>query len=344
MTTEKNIIGIMERTLNNVDSRLIDHGKRVSYLVYKILKPQNMFTNEEIHDICVLALLHDIGAYKTEEIEKMVVFETTDVWEHSIYGYMFLKYLSPLSQWAPVILYHHGENKWVQNLKEPKHQILAQMIHLCDRADISYLHKESNQSFVWYMNQNREVTYRDEVVNMYLEAEININMIFNEMPKDKEFDDFLYHTPMSTKVTRQYLQMTMYSIYFKNEYKMKYSHITSYIPVSFAGIFNLKKAEVEKLIEKNFVKNLEEIGIPKKFIRSAKKIGRTKMNNKDFLEDILMLTNLFLSLYSLEGYKNSCPRKMVVDILSDLTMIQGLKTSVVDLAIEGEFKHLLEQN
>jgi len=302
-----------------------------------------MFTREEMHDICVLALLHDIGAYKTEEIDKMVVFETTDVWEHSIYGYMFLKYLSPLSQWAPVILYHHGENSWVQNLEEPKHEILAQMIHLCDRADISYLHKDSNQGFIWHINQSREVTYRDEVVNMYLEAEINIHEVFNEMLKDKEFDDFLYHTPLSMKVTRQYLQMTMYSIHFKNEYKMKYSPITSYIPISFANIFNLKKSEVDKLIEKNFVKDLEEIGIPKKFIKSAKRIGRTKMNNKDFLEDIIMLTNLFVSFYSLEGYKDSCSREMVVGILSDLMKVQGLKTSVVDLAIE-EFKHLVEQN
>ena len=32
------IINIMERTLNFVDSRLIDHGKRVAYLIFKILR------------------------------------------------------------------------------------------------------------------------------------------------------------------------------------------------------------------------------------------------------------------------------------------------------------------
>lgn len=68
----------MERTLNYVDTRLIDHGKRVAYLMFKVLERQNRFDNAQLRDICVLGMLHDVGAYKTEEIDKMVIFEAVD--------------------------------------------------------------------------------------------------------------------------------------------------------------------------------------------------------------------------------------------------------------------------
>lgn len=50
-----------------------------------------------------MALLHDVGAYRTEEIDRMVAFETESVWEHSFYGYLFFKELTPLGAYADVI-------------------------------------------------------------------------------------------------------------------------------------------------------------------------------------------------------------------------------------------------
>ena len=37
----------------------------------------------------------------------MLLFETQNMWEHSMYGYLFLKYFSPLEKLSPVVLYHH---------------------------------------------------------------------------------------------------------------------------------------------------------------------------------------------------------------------------------------------
>ena len=345
MKAKKNIISIMEKALDDVDSRLIGHGKRVAYLVYKVLKPQEIFSSKELHDICTLALLHDVGAYKTEEIDRMVAFETVDVWEHSVYGYMFLKYLSPLSLWAPIILYHHGESEVVKRLKNPKHQMLAQLIHLCDRADIQSLQEDSNQEFIQYIHQSQEVKYREDVVKMYLESKIDINKIFHEMRRDEEFDDFLYHSPLSTTETKQYLQMTLYSIYFINEHKMKQAYASNRRPASFNRFFKLNKREVERIIENSFIKNLEEIGIPKKIVKSVKEmeVGSMKMNNYNFLEDILMLADLFDSLYKSKSYKDSCSKDMVVGILSDLISRQGLKPNIVALIIE-EYDNIVEKS
>ena len=85
VVNSNNISGLIERTLNYVDPRLVDHGKRVASLVFGMLTVQDKYTPREVQDICILSMLHDIGAYKTEEINRMTQFESEDVWEHSIY-------------------------------------------------------------------------------------------------------------------------------------------------------------------------------------------------------------------------------------------------------------------
>ena len=79
-----NISGMIQRTLNEVDSRLIDHGMRVAFLVSGLLDVQGIYDQKEKQDICFLSLLHDVGAYKTEEIAQMVRLESENIWGHSI--------------------------------------------------------------------------------------------------------------------------------------------------------------------------------------------------------------------------------------------------------------------
>lgn len=105
----RGVLGIVRRACNYVDARLVDHGFRVACIVSRILARLGGYTEKEMRDICILALYHDIGAYKTEEISRMLEFETRNMQEHSIYGYLFIKYFTPLQEvapWGPVPSYH----------------------------------------------------------------------------------------------------------------------------------------------------------------------------------------------------------------------------------------------
>ena len=97
----RGVLGIVRRACNYVDARLVDHGFRVACIVSRILARLGGYTEKEMRDICILALYHDIGAYKTEEISRMLEFETRNMQEHSIYGYLFIKYFTPLQEVAP---------------------------------------------------------------------------------------------------------------------------------------------------------------------------------------------------------------------------------------------------
>ena len=60
-----------------------------------------------LQSLIFLCMFHDVGAYKTEEINDLLKFEVANTLSHSVYGYLFIKYFSPLSDYAPIILYHH---------------------------------------------------------------------------------------------------------------------------------------------------------------------------------------------------------------------------------------------
>ncbi len=152
-------IEIISNCLNYVDSRLIDHGLRVANMTYRMLEAQNSHEQKYLQDVFMLAMLHDIGAYKTEKIDQMFIFETKNIWQHAIYGYLFIKNFSPLDKLAPAILYHHLDyQKMIYIDDEIKN--ISQIINLCDRIDVflqtsndysmlkDYLDKESGTRFV----------------------------------------------------------------------------------------------------------------------------------------------------------------------------------------------------
>lgn len=82
-------------------------GCRVAAVLDAMLEAKGVTDPTQRRAAYLVALLHDVGAYRTEEIDRMVAFETESVWEHSFYGYLFFKELTPLGAYADVILYHH---------------------------------------------------------------------------------------------------------------------------------------------------------------------------------------------------------------------------------------------
>ena len=101
----KHVISIIRNTLNALDARLVDHGYRIAYLMEQTLRHAGLYEGRELRDIVMTCFLHDIGAYKTEEIEQLIQFETWNIYQHSVYGYLFLRNLSPLRPYADIVLY-----------------------------------------------------------------------------------------------------------------------------------------------------------------------------------------------------------------------------------------------
>ena len=286
------IINVVEETLNYMDPRLVDHGKRVAYLMFKVLKPQYSFDKKQLRDICILAMLHDIGAYKTEEIDKMVIFETFNIWEHSIYGYLFLKYFSPLNELAPAILFHHANCNEITDI-DPTHQLLAQLISLCDRADIYMLQKGKSQDFRNYIQKKRNTKYRSDIIDMFLAADIDLDCVNDTVDTDPEFNRLFRDTPLTEDEVNGYIKMIIFSIDFRSSQTVIHTVATACIAGILAGMLGTDEKEIMKIKTGAMLHDIGKIGIPVHILESPDRLSASDME--------IMRTHVVISEKILDG-------------------------------------------
>ena len=152
--SNKDIVNIAKRAFNRVDPRLMGHGERVANIMFQIMEAEGGYTPVQMRNLLTLAVLHDIGAYKTEEIDHMVEFETKHVWNHSIYGYLFLNYFSLFKELSRVVLFHHSSWKQLEQMDDvPGHvKKAAQLLQL---ADLGFLDQDNCRAAVDLLLRSR---------------------------------------------------------------------------------------------------------------------------------------------------------------------------------------------
>jgi len=273
----RQVIGILSDTLSEVDPRLINHGKRVAYLMFKILEPKGLFDDKSLRDVCLLAMLHDIGAYKTEEIDEMVLFETTNIWEHSIYGYLFLKYLSPLRDLAPVMLFHHAKRSEISNL-DPTLTMLSQLVSLADTMDIYHTFSRPMAQLYDSLEKWRDIYYSSEVIDMLLESKVDLDTVFDSMGSDEEFDRILYEVPLKEEESIEYISMIAYSIDFRSAQTVVHTVATASAACYLARLSGADKKELLQVRVGALLHDLGKISTPLSILESPNRLSEDEMD------------------------------------------------------------------
>lgn len=290
IVNSSNISGLVQRTLNRVEPRLVDHGKRVAFLVAGMLKVQGKYGRQERQDICFIAMLHDVGAYKTEEINQMVKFESENIWNHSIYGYLFLRYLSPLRQWAEAVLYHHVSAKQLDGI-ECSCKDAAQMVNLADRVDMFYREYGPDwERLRNYLDENRENRYYSGIVDLFWEAERELSML-GRMEEEISFEDIVPEVELTREETDDYLKMLTYAIDFRSCHTVTHTITTTYISSSVAGLLGLDEDMRLHVYYGAMLHDLGKIGIPVEILEFPGRLSAQAMaimrTHVDITEEIL---------------------------------------------------------
>lgn len=289
----REIIEIIHRMCNHVDPRLIDHGFRVSYLVSKLLEKSGHMTDEiRKRDICLLALLHDIGAYKTEEIDRLVQFETHDVWDHSIYGYLFTKYFSPLADCSIGILYHHAS--WSQLCsKSPlsADQIyLAQLIHLADRFDVMYMSRLDEAECRRLLLRLKGSQFDPELVQLLLDLDLDLNQYAHPLD-DPDYEKMLTGIPFTSQEIDQYLHMVIAIIDFASRHTVTHTLTAVSIAYELAVLMNLDEQTRSAISCGVLLHDLGKIAIPLKILESP---GRLSPEDMEIMKTHVVYSNTIL--------------------------------------------------
>lgn len=275
----KAIIGILRRSYNYVDKRLMDHGVRVAYIVSRLLRRMPDVNPVRLRDICFLAALHDVGAYKTEEIDRMLQFETENIWEHSIYGYLFVKNFTPLREMAPAVLYHHtkwNDLKGKTGLSEANKQI-AQLIHIADRLDIwMNMAKRPYQDFLEWLHKKREGWFESGLIDL-LEVEHFTFFAAEEIEQESAFQQMQVEVPFTHEEIHAYLRMVIYSIDFRSRHTVTHTMTTTSISGELAGFMKLDPKYCDQIVCGALLHDIGKIGIPVEILEHPGKLSPQAM-------------------------------------------------------------------
>lgn len=243
---------MLRRALNTLDYRLMDHGERVAYIVYNLFKADGIYSSQQLKEICYLSLFHDIGAYKTEFIDSMLVdtdesleFEIRNVFSHSAYSYLFLKNFTFVQKYVDAILFHHFTYPKLE-LTDCKNKLLASRLFIADRLDILFVKGLIKTPADMYKYLDSPVFCKEEVEKLKtLETQSHILTKIFEHNYLEELFGFLNTRNLSGGQIASLVEMLPYTIDFRSESTVTHTVSTVEITMLLADLFDLDEKEKE---------------------------------------------------------------------------------------------------
>lgn len=254
------VITVIRRGLNLIDKRLAEHGVKVMLVLQDMLKAEGCKDQELIKTLSLLALLHDVGAYRTEEIDDLVKFEIGNVWQHSIYGYLFLREFTPLGDWSKVVLYHHGDCNAVAGQPEAIRRY-AQLLHTADRAVVWHDEvKGSKDQLERHFCEKMGSTFSPEAISLWRQCQPLGT--FEKLDDPNCLDDVAGRCRLGDEEALDYLAMIIHAIEFRSRDTVTHTMGVMEIGLRLARKMGFDEETCQKIYYGAMLHDLGKIGTP----------------------------------------------------------------------------------
>ncbi len=279
IVTSKNVCIMIREVLRLMDKRLIGHGERVGYILYCIMEETGKYEDFELAEYAFLGTLHDIGAFKVEKGMEMLQFEVANPMPHAIYGYLFLKYVSPMDEVARVIMYSHVEHRNLDNVKFDNKEI-SNYIYLAGRYDL-YNHSLGERFDYNKLIRSHSGTHYSEQGLEFLDralAKRGINEKFANHSYKEEMDKFYDDLLFSDEEKEKYLEMLMYISGFRNENNVIDTITSVYVSREIAlKLGCLSDEEMEQLRFGALLHDVGMLTVPLEIVNAPRKLTDEEM-------------------------------------------------------------------
>ena len=298
--TLKDAITIIQRAFNAMDKRLLDHGEKVSYVLLKLLQTDGNYSEEEILKLCTVAIFHDIGAYKVSERNKLLEIDSIAPINHAIYGSLFIKYFSPVSDLNKVVLGHHFTELEIRkkNIKDIPNEAL--LLGLSDYISLVHLrHNKIDESLV----KNKIEEYTEKNVELYLKALETTD--FNKKLTDNTYKDelikFFDKKPISREEIISYIKMLTYAIDFRSEVTVKHTITVQAVSYEIAKLLNFDDQLSIKIKIAAMIHDIGKIATP---ISILEKPGKLTEEEFETMKDHAMIGYKILSNLDIDDIRD----------------------------------------
>ena len=278
--SSKDVNEIIRKTLGIINNKIMHHGDVTGYILYKMMEYENTYTEQhyteqELVDYTMLGILHDIGLYKEDNVKNVTDFETKNLWPHSIYGFLFLKYLSPMDDKAEIVLYHHLDYNRL-NLIQSRYMHIIELLSLADRMDTFMNLKDLEPD---YFSKYRDTKFSGAALDLFHKAQERYNITENLINGKyrEELDVLLAKRAFSEQYKRGFLEMLVYTIDFRSEHTVIHTLATVNFAEQLGRLARVSGKDLRDLHYGALLHDLGKIAIPLNILESTGRLSDDEM-------------------------------------------------------------------
>ncbi|MBQ9765823.1 MAG: HD domain-containing protein [Lachnospiraceae bacterium] len=274
-----------------VNQDIMTHGEITGYILAKMLECENTYTKQEIADYAMIAVLHDLGLFNRKHEVSMFELENTDVWAHSIYGYLFLKHLSPLGDMAEIILYHHLDYELYGRIKS-KYMKVISYLNLADKMD-TFMHARQWQMEREYFQKYRDIKFSGQALDWFYKTDAKYKILekLSDGSYRMELMQILSERTFSNEYKKRYLELLIYTIDFRSEHTVDHTMATTTFAHEIGRCMRLSGYDQQNLYYGALLHDLGKLAIPVEILEAPRKLTDEEMRvmrmHVEITQDIL---------------------------------------------------------
>ena len=262
-----------------------NHHTRVAYLAWNLAQKMHL-SNEEIQDITLAAMLHDIGAFSVKEQIMKQNFEPyggdIDMDNHAFVGYKLLRNFEPLAQAANLIRYHHTDYHPIkQHIPLGSH-----VIHLADRMAV--LLDENREIFMQLpdafaaIDRKRAIFHPlalaalDELAELeYVWIEVFSKSLDSPLINKTIFSKDIY----DMETLRSFSRVIGQIIDFRNRFTATHSSGVAAVAMELAKIVSFSEKECKQMEIAGFLHDLGKLAISNEILEKKGDLNYEEINS-----------------------------------------------------------------
>jgi HD-GYP domain-containing protein (c-di-GMP phosphodiesterase class II) len=239
-----------------------------------MLQEEGQYEEFELADIVMVVTFHDIGAYKTErgEINDILRYESRDSMAHSIYGYLFMRYLSPVPDLAKIIMYHHRDHEHLLDV-DYEYKKIAEYVNIAEKMDI-YSTTMGSQFDLFMFDKQAGTKISKEGLDHFYTCEAKYGM-FEKLQSGEyrqELDEITDYMIFNNEDKDKFLEMLMYCLGFRSESVVVDTVTTVCICEEIADKMMLPDTEKELLHYAALIHDIGMLALPQEIIEASRKL------------------------------------------------------------------------
>lgn len=279
IVTSKDICILCREVLRLIDKRVIDHGSRTAYIMYRMLQCSEKYEDFELAEFALFSMIHDIGAYKVEKTSEILKFDVTETLPHSIYGSLFMKYVSPMEPLSKILMYHHVDYSKLADVNY-EHKDVANFLNFASFLDI-YNHSMGDRFDYNRMRSYLGKKFSSRCFELFDLAEARYD-IFSHLKTEEwrdELDSFYDDIMFSDEEKDKFIDMLMYISGFRVEYNVVDTVTTTCVATEIANrLGSLSTEEYSALYYASLLHDVGMLTVPLEIIDAPRKLTPEEFN------------------------------------------------------------------